>query len=266
MLKKRSPLLAAALSLLAPGLGHVYAGNARKGLLLLGTPYGMALLVGFAGLFSTFYGLVGLLLFLIAFYMFAIVSAVRLALRQHEYQLRPYNRWYGYLGIFIVTTLLGHALFGARGSMLGYETYHIPGQSMDTALQVGDFITVNTRYAQPQVGDVIVFLYPEDRSIPYVKRVAALGNDRVSIEGGQVLRNGEPVSALSVPAQSRQRDYSITMAERRVPADEVFLLGDWRDNSNDSRFWGTVPTADIVGKVTYVWFSTNLERIGMAIN
>ena len=266
MLKKRSPLLAAALSVLAPGLGHVYAGSATKGLLLLGTPYGLALLVGFAGLFSTFYGIVGLLLFVIAFYIFAIVSAVRLALRQREYQLRSFNRWYCYLGLFIVTALLGNALFGARGSMLGYETYHIPGQSMDPTLQVGDFITVDTRYAQSQVGDVIVFLYPEDRSISYVKRVAALGNDRVSIVDGQVLRNGEPVPALSVPEQSRQRDYSITMAERLIPADEVFLLGDWRDNSNDSRFWGTVPTADVVGKVTYVWFSTNLKRIGMAIN
>src|SRR5690606_7853497 len=118
----------------------------------------------------------------------------------------------------------------------GYETYQIPAKSMEPTLQVGDFITVNTRYHQPKVGDVVVFLYPKDRSIPYVKRVAAVGNDTVSINNGIVTRNGEPENLLLVPESQRLRDYSITMEERQVPENEVFFLGDWRDNSSDSRF------------------------------
>lgn len=265
MIKKRSPALAAVLSFLSPGVGHVYAGDAKKGLSLIGIKYGVILASGLAGVLSTFYGIAGLVAFTIAFYVFAIVSSARLAYRNSDYQLRAYNRWYWYLGLFLVTSLLANALFGFRGNLLGYETYHIPAKSMGPTLQVGDFITVDTRYSKPNIGDVIVFLYPEDRTIPYVKRVAALGGDTVSIEGGSVIRNGQPVVALSVPENRRLRDFSVSMEQRRVPANEIFVLGDWRDNSNDSRFWGTVPVADIVGKVTYVWYSRDTKRIGMKV-
>jgi len=265
MIKKRQPVLAAVLSFLAPGVGHVYAGDAKKGLFLIVIEYGVILLSGFAGLLSTFYGIAGLVAFVIAFYIVVIVSSIRLAIRNKDYCLKSYNRWYWYLGLFVVMSLLSNTLFGFRGSLLGYETYRIPAKSMEPTLQVGDFITVDTRYSQPNIGDVIVFLYPKDRAVPYVKRVAALGNDTVSIENGSVIRNGQPVIALSVPEDRRLRDFSISMTERRIPASEIFLLGDWRDNSNDSRFWGTVPIADIVGKVTYVWYSMDTSRIGMKI-
>ena len=136
---------------------------------------------------------------------------------------------------------------------------------MEPTLQVGDFITVDTRYSHPKVGDVIVFLYPKDRTVPYVDRVAALGNDTVSIENGTVIRNGKAVNVLSVEPSSRLYNYSISMEDRRVPANALFVLGDWRDNSNDSRFWGTVPISDVVGKVTYVWYSRDINRIGMKV-
>ncbi len=132
-------------------------------------------------------------------------------------------------------------------------------------MQPGDFITVNTRYQEPKVGDVIVFLYPKDRSISFVKRVAAVSNDTVAINNGIVIRNGRPENALLVPESRRLKDFSISMSERQVPENEVFLLGDWRDNSNDSRFWGTVPVTDVIGKVTYIWFSNDANRIGKAV-
>jgi len=263
--KRRRPIFTAVLSFLIPGMGHVYAGDLRKGLSLIVIEYGVILLAGFFGILSTFYGIATLMLLAIAFYVFVISSSVRLAIRNKEYQLQSYNRWYWYILIFIIITVFANVLFSYRGDILGYETYRIPAKSMEPTLQVGDFISVNTRYPQPKVGDVIVFLYPNDRSIPYVKRVAALGNDTVSINNGIVIRNGKPENLLLVPEKQRQREFSISMEERQVPENEIFLLGDWRDNSNDSRFWGTVPVADVVGKVTYIWFSKDVNRIGMAV-
>lgn len=265
MIKKRRPIWTAVLSLIMPGLGHVYAGELRKGLSLIGVEYGVIILAGALGALSTFYGIVSLTVLAIGFYVFVLISSVRLALKNKEYQPQSYNRWYWYLAIFVTVSVVAIFLLSFRGNILGYETYRIPAKSMEPTLQVGDFITVNTRYQQPKVGDVIVFLYPKDRSIPYVKRVAAVGNDTVSINNGIVTRNGKPENKLIVPEGKRLRDFSISMDERLVPENEVFLLGDWRDNSNDSRIWGTVPISDVIGEVTYIWFSKDVNRIGKAV-
>lgn len=136
---------------------------------------------------------------------------------------------------------------------------------MEPTLQVGDLITVNTRYSEPSIGDVIVFLNPKDGGKPLIKRVAALGGDSVRIHEGSFYRNGDIVDAVAVPIYQRKETFSVTMERKVVPENEMFVLGDWRDNSNDSRFFGTVPSSDIVGKVTYVWFSASLDRIGLKI-
>ncbi len=136
---------------------------------------------------------------------------------------------------------------------------------MEPTLEVGDFITVDTRYFSPKLDDVIVFIYPINRKVPFVMRVAAIGNDTVSIENGNIILNGNAVDSLSVPEDRRLREYSISMKKRRIPENEIFLLGDWRDNSNDSRFWGTVPIEDIIGKVTYIWYSKNTSKIGTIV-
>jgi len=249
-----------------PGLGHIYAGDFRKGLSLIGIEFGVILIAGIFGILSTFYGIATLIAFYVGFYVFVISSSVRLALENKEYELKSYNRWYWYILVFVTVSLLTNILHSFRGDILGYETYRIPAKSMEPTLQVGEFVIVNTRHTQPKVGDVIVFLYPKDRSIQYVRRVAALGNDTVSISNGIVIRNGKPENLLLVPENNRQRDYSILMEERQVPENEVFVLGDWRDNSNDSRFWGTVPADDIIGKVTYIWFSKVVTRIGVTVD
>ena len=265
MTKKRNPTWTAILSLMAPGLGHIYAGDLRKGMSLIGIEYAVILLAGAFGILSTFYGIASLIVLVLGFYIFAVTSSVRLALKNKEYHLQSYNRGYWYLAIYVAVSIIANVIFSFRGNILGYETYRIPAKSMEPTLQVGDFITVNTRYQEPKVGDVIVFSYPKDRSIPYVKRVAAIGNDTVSINNGIVTRNGKPENLLLVPESKRLRDFSISMKETQVPENEVFLLGDWRDNSNDSRFWGTVPVTDVIGKVTYIWFSNEVSRIGKAV-
>ncbi len=130
---------------------------------------------------------------------------------------------------------------------------------MAPTLKAGDFITVDTRNKKPKVGDVIIFLSPQDHVTPYAKRVAALGDDTISIV------NGKASHILSVSENIRQRDFSVSMLKILVPKGELFLLGDWRDNSKDSRLWGTVPISDVIGKVTYIWLSEDSSRIGLDV-
>ncbi len=261
----RSPLGAALLSVLLPGLGHIYTGELKKGVLLICIQYGLLILAGIFGRLSTFFGIVSVIVLAIVFYLYSIFSSFSAARKNHNYQLRTFNRWFYYVAIIIFVSTAANTLFSFRGEVLGYETYRIPAKSMEPTLQVGEFITVTTRYDEPTIGDVVVFLYPNDKSINYVKRIAALGSDVVSIDNGKVIVNGEYLSFLDVSEDSRQKEFSISMKEIVVPENEIFLLGDWRDQSNDSRFWGAVPMSDVVGKVTYIWFSKDFGRIGRKV-
>lgn len=263
--KRRNPLVAAILSLIVPGLGHVYAGRPGKGLLIICSVAGLFLVAGLFGILSAFYGIVCFYSTLILIYIFALVSAIRLARKNQDYTLKSYNRWYCYLAIVVAVTVILQIVGSARGKLLGYETFRIVSKSMDPTLQIGDFVTVDTRYQQVKVGDVVLFIYPQDRSISFGKRVAAVGGDIVSISEGIVYRNGKHETLLDVSAEYRKREASISMEEIEIPENEVFLLGDWRDNSNDSRFWGTVPVVDVTAKVTYIFYSRQSDRIGKAV-
>ncbi len=92
MTKNRNPAWTAVLSLIMPGLGHVYAGDLRKGMSLIGVEYAVILLAGVFGILSTFYGIASLIVFAIGFYIFVVISSVRLALKNKPYKLQPYNR------------------------------------------------------------------------------------------------------------------------------------------------------------------------------
>lgn len=262
MIKKRKPIAALLLSILSPGFGHVYAGDFKKGLWLFFLQAGGLFVFGKLGWLSTAYGIWFFMAFLLCLYLYAMLSAVRLALANKTYELKPYNRWYCYLIILALILTLGQTLISSRGALLGFELYQVPSRSMMPTLQPGDYIAVDTKDLSLNVGDVVVFRYPNNRQTLFTQRVVALGNDRVAIENGQVILNGKPELIASVDERFRRNEVSISMAERIVPERQVFVLGDWRDNSNDSRYWGTFPESDVIGKVTYIWFSKEFSRLG----
>lgn len=262
MADDRSPVGAGLLSILCPGVGHVYAGDAKKGIAIIAIFFVIFIGAGLAGFMSTFYGLAGAVFALVCVEIYALVSAVLLARKQTAYQKKVYNRWYVYLGLIALVSVALNMLVALRGPLLGYETFRITANSMASTLQAGDYVTTNTRKFTPHIGDIIVFRYPRNRNVEFVKRVAALGGDTISIKDGRVYRNGGVARALDVPANRRKKAYSKAMPPVRVPEHYVFVLGDWRDNSNDSRFWGLVPDSDIVGRVTYIWLSRDFDRIG----
>jgi signal peptidase I len=139
-----------------------------------------------------------------------------------------------------------------RGRLLGYIPYKMAASGMAPTLVEGEIIVASTfayRNSGPQRGDIIVFSYPQDRSVAYVKRVVGLAGDTLVIESGELVVNGKLVAEPYVDPANRLRDYSLVMQSTVVPQDMLFVLGDNRDSSNDSRFWGYLPRDHVIGKV-----------------
>ncbi len=174
-----------------------------------------------------------------------------------------------------------------------FEPFKIPSGSMKPTLIEGDFILVNKFHyglrlpvlgtmiypmGQPQRGDVLVFKYPEDPSINYIKRVVGLPGDTVRYFDKRLQINGEWISqtlAAQLPPERptievydeqlgavnhqiwNMLDQSLRSGEWQVPAGHYFVMGDNRDNSRDSRVWGFVPDDLIVGRAFAVWMHVN---------
>jgi len=176
------------------------------------------------------------------------------------------------------------------------EAFQIPSGSMERTLLAGDFLFVNKAvygaqipgtdahlpgFQRPARGDVIVFEYPKDPSLNYVKRVIGAPGDRVSMRAGQVYVNGvaidEPYVQRKDPLHDNyetkfnwQREFLVgytaeqrreyhptrdTWGPLRVPLGKYFVLGDNRDNSEDSRYWGFVDERAVKGRPLVVYFS-----------
>lgn len=127
----------------------------------------------------------------------------------------------------------------------------VDGFSMEPTLHNGEFVIVNKlayKLGQPEIGDVIVFHFPRDPEQEYIKRVIGLPGDEVHVLNGQVLVNGK---ALDEPYIAAPPAYKSTW---EVPADNLFVLGDNRNNSSDSHNWGTVPMEQVIGKAIVVYW------------
>lgn len=155
------------------------------------------------------------------------------------------------------------------------QAFKIPSGSMKPTLLVGDHILVNKfiygvkipflqktiiPVSEPKRGDVIVFIYPEDRSKDFIKRVIGVGGDTVEIRNKQIFLNSQPyqdpfglyVDSVIIPSSMQPRD---NYGPVRVPEGMLFVMGDNRDQSYDSRFWGFVDLKDVMGKAFVIYWS-----------
>lgn len=222
--------------------------------------------------------------------------------------------WVAYTGSFFPVIA---AVFLFRSFL--FEPFKIPSSSMVPTLQIGDLILVNkfvygirlpiinkkvVEIGDPQRGDVMVFKFPKDPSLDYIKRVVGVPGDKVVYRNKRLSINGQEVKYEQLsdyldeerlayyaryrehltprtheilndnkvpgyvpsPEQFPQHElcrYSLEGFECTVPAGHYFMMGDNRDNSLDSRYWGFVPDQNIVGKAFFVWMNMgNLKRIG----
>src|SRR6185369_12051978 len=157
------------------------------------------------------------------------------------------------------------------------QAFKIPSGSMLPTLQIGDHILVNkfiygprlevplTQWSlgqlpglrEPRAGDVVVFIYPKERDKDFIKRIVAVAGQTVEARGNTLVIDGKQVE--DAHAHYEKRDH-VDFGPYTVPAGHVFVLGDNRDESYDSRFWGPVPIQDIKGLAMVIYWSWGGER------
>lgn len=289
------------LSLLIPGVGQIYARLWRLGAVL------MAVNLVFEGgvlafshlapptpwLVATFFGLAT------AFWLLINVGAAAHALyqiRKHPDASRP--KWYrsAWLAAIVYIPL---ATMAALVWPAGWRSFSIPSGSSLPGIQFGDVIIADVRGSNvmPDYGDVVVFVYPRDHSIDYIKRVIGLPGDHVQLRRGLLYLNDQVVARQPIehfPVDDGDlhmvlNQYTETLPNRRsypivkatddgiwnntpeyvVPPNAFFVLGDNRDNSVDSRMVnavGFVPLQNLIGKAWTITWSRDHARILSPVN
>ncbi|MBE0467755.1 MAG: signal peptidase I [Candidatus Desulforudis sp.] len=140
-----------------------------------------------------------------------------------------------------------------------FQPFYIPSGSMEPTLLTGDRIIVSKftyYFSEPERGDVVVFKYPRDPKRAFVKRVAALGGETVTIKDDRLYIEGVEVPEEYVPAGTSCPDFGPV----KVPEGKLFMLGDNRANSDDSRVWGPLDEDLLIGKATAIYWP--VTRIG----
>lgn len=200
--------------------------------------------------------------------------------------------WRNYVQSILIAILL--ALLVRSFILAGYK---VPTSSMAPNLIPGDFIfsfklpfgvkvpltDIHISGSLPQRGQIVVFTYPDQPKVTYVKRVIGLPGDRIQIQNGKIQLNGEYLKYQDLPGSNDLVGETFKLVEETaregprlllyskmpkksqfgplvVPPNEVFLLGDNRDSSDDSRYWGTVPSERIQGRVILIWLSLDWQN------
>jgi len=130
------------------------------------------------------------------------------------------------------------------------ETARHEGMSMTPALENGDKMLLTTDFGSLNRGDIVLFKYPKDERKTYVKRIVGLPNETIEIWDGNVSINGKEIEEPYLDQIYNQHSKEF---KKKIPANEYFVMGDNRDNSSDSRSWGTVKKELVLGKywITY---------------
>lgn len=195
-------------------------------------------------------------------HLYSAVSASITAYKYKEYTLKKYNSTPVCLALWFFMACLTTFVASTKGNILGYKIYKIESRSMAPTLDVGDYILVNANDKALSVGKVIVY---QRNGTSFVHRVAGVENDRLSIVDGDIIINEQNLGNLSAPKSRITEKFSLTMPPITVARNNFFVLGDNRDSSNDSRFVGQIPSSNVIGTVTGIWFSKNITRIGLKI-
>jgi signal peptidase I len=266
------------LSIMLPGLGQLYNGQLNKGIFLflvfvfISTPFVALVALTLPAQWMMPLLILSLVLTL-GLYLFGIWDTWRVA--RHSADYRPYL-WqqpaiYVALVLFAYLSVIGSSTSYVREHLV--ESFRIPSNSMQPNVLKGDYLFADKQVNCPGCkysilrGDIAIFVYPNDRTLYYIKRVIGLPGDKIRIQGRTILINNQSITLnqqtdfvtergdngsyqVFWPAGDQNLRKSFT-----VPPGKVFVLGDNRDASVDSRSFGAVPLMDVIGRAKQIWFS-----------
>ncbi len=271
--RRRIPVVALLLSLCVPGLGQMYNGQFKRGIVLCLWIVLLGTIPFLTGLFFRFYGMLVCLVIFLASLLFVGLDAFIGAIKAKGITLKPYNKWYIYLVVWIVSSFLFLPSLSSLIKNNVARAYRIPSSGMEPALLVGDYLIADMipyKSAKPKRGDIVVFEYPKDPSKYFIKRVIGLEGEKVQIIRNKVYINEQMIEDPwgHFSGNSPWAKYLPSMENFGpvvVPKDCLFVLGDNRDNSQDSRFWGFVNIKKVKGKPLYLYWAANKARLGMQV-
>lgn len=287
--------LAVLLTFVSPGLGHAYAGELMRALVIVVViAFGLQPLLALYGRTATLAALVTVLLSGLAIYVAAAVDAARISRRSRRRLFTRRAVFLACLGFFVVAVSIDGAGAWLRDSYIA-RPFRIPSAAMLPTLLIGDHLYIDPRaYAdkEPARGDIVVFNVARDgsRVLPldrnpdlfaetFIKRVVGLPGDTIEFDGAALVVNGNTKTEAPTPKKISGPDgralslrtetlesatFEIADDPNRegpsgasvvVESGRYFMAGDNRDNSNDSRIWGTVHRDDILGRVTGLYWS-----------
>ncbi len=268
--KPRKLWLAVLLSILVTGLGHIYSGKVQKGLFLyffqaIVLIFILSSVVFYTNIFSYIFAFISG----IAFIIYCAADALKAArFGKISYSLKRYNRWYVYMLCYILANIIIQPVVTHLVKENTIKAYKIPSGAMLPTIFIGDQILVNRfiyKSHSPEVGDIIVFEYPKDPKTEYIKRIVAIGGDQLEILNKILIVNGieqneiygKHGDSIILNKDTSPRD---NFGPITVPNNSVFVMGDNRDNSYDSRFWGVVRLDQIKGRAISIYWSWDKEE------
>ena len=296
--KRRKPWLALLLSLLLPGYGQLYNGEVNKAIwFFLCLSLLPIVVVAMIALYVPGQWLLasgaGYLLLAGSGWLYGAIDAFRSARRQPDYVLQPWQRSGVYLLVFIACVLVAVPALNAYARDHWVETFRVPSGSMEPTVMTGDMLFADKRYNCPgcgktlKRGDLVIFAHPNTRSHYFIKRVIGLPGEHLRIEGTAIYINGKSLSAGQTPQAKgvqvtetdgkatwqviwEQPNAALPQTDLQIPTGQVFMMGDNRTASNDSRFFGAVPLDGVIAQAKVVWLSVKgnqvrWERMGLAL-
>ena len=298
---RRRPWLAVVLSLIMPGLGHIYCGRIVRGLVLAFLS-GILVPVVFGSL-AVSPSSVHMVVIIVLSFAYTVVWIVAIIDSWHtashtaaDYRLKDYNRWYVYV-ILLVMSMAGstQVSLNVRSSLL--EAFRVPGGSMYPTIGPNDRLLANKiaySSSDPQKGDVVIFIYPENRRWNHIKRVVAVAGDTVEMRHNDLYINGKKLERTSLERTALQMEekkvegevflekngeakYRIFLSDTddgddckmadlepiTVPEHHCYVIGDNRNSSCDSRRYGPVNLGLIKGRADCIyWPAKGWEGFG----
>lgn len=266
---KKKPWLAVFLSNIFPGIGQFYNRQMLKGILFIICALLLYVVVGL------YYAL---FFFLVPFYLFAMKDAFESSEKINGSDNKFFDQGKKFVKIFVILLLV--IKFIPYSDIIKadiVQAFKIPAASMLPTMKIGDHILVDkTSRANNSIkrGDIIVFKYPEDPERDFVKRVIAVGGDTIESKDKTIYINSVVIEEKYIQhvdnaIRSDESDKRDNFGPIKVPEDNYFVMGDNRDQSYDSRYWGFVPKENIKGKAFKIYWSwdsatsnVRWERIG----